>query len=105
MTVKELATEVKRLCAAFNHYEELLGNVVEHVSVAENTSKLTNRAYLFIVENCNKTSEQKLDQTENISLFITDFDNAVDMVMNQEIISGITAYGILYAKTRRNRIG
>ena len=38
MTVKELETEFKRLCAAFNHYEELLGNVVEHVSVAENTS-------------------------------------------------------------------
>ncbi len=38
MTVKELQTEVKRLCAAFSHYEELLGNVVEHVSVAENTS-------------------------------------------------------------------
>ena len=74
-------------------------------SVAENTSKLTNRAHLFIAENCIKTSEQKLDQTESISLFITDFDNAVNMVMNQEIISGITAYGILYAETRKNRIG
>ena len=38
MPSKKLESEVKRLCATLEHYEELLGNVVEHVSVAENTS-------------------------------------------------------------------
>ena len=74
-------------------------------SVAENTSKLTNRAHLYIAENCIKTSEQKTDQTESISIYITDFSEAVEMVMNREIISGITAYGILYAETRNRGIG
>ncbi len=38
MSSKKLESEIKRLCATLEHYKELLGNVVEHVSVAENTS-------------------------------------------------------------------
>lgn len=34
----------------------------------ESTSKLTNTMHLFLAENCIKTSEQKLDDTESIEL-------------------------------------
>lgn len=61
----------------------------------ESTSKLTNIMHLFLAENCIKTSEQKLDDTESIELLKIPFNKAVDMVMNGEIVSNSSAHLIL----------
>ena len=51
--------------------------------------------HLFLAENCIKTSEQKLDDTESIELIKIPFNKAVDMVMNGEIVSNSSAHLIL----------
>ena len=61
----------------------------------ESTSKLTNTMHLFLAQNCVKTSEQKLDDTESIELLKIPFNKAVDMVMNGKIVSNSTAHLIL----------
>lgn len=61
----------------------------------ESTSKLTNTMHLFLAENCIKTSEQKLDDTESIELIKIPFNNAINMVMSGEIVSNSTAHLIL----------
>ena len=61
----------------------------------ESTSKLTNTMHLFWAENCIKTSEQKLDDTESIELIKIPFNKAIDMVMDGEIVSNSTAHLIL----------
>ena len=61
----------------------------------ESTSKLTNTIHLFLAENCVKKSEQKLDDTESIELIKIPFNNAIDMVMDGEIVSNSTAHLIL----------
>ena len=61
----------------------------------ESTSKLTNTMHLFLAENCIKTSEQKLDDTESIELLKIPFNNAIDMVMSGEIVSNSSTHLIL----------
>lgn len=61
----------------------------------ESTSKLTNTMHLFWAENCIKTSEQKLDDTDSIELLKIPFNNAIDMVMSGEIVSNSSAHLIL----------
>lgn len=61
----------------------------------ESSSKLTNTMHLFLAQNCFKTSEQKLDDTESIDLLKIPFNKAVDMVMIGEIIANSTAHLIL----------
>ena len=61
----------------------------------ESTSKLTNTMHLFLAQNCFKTSEQKLDDTESIELLKIPFNKAIDMVIRGEIIANSTAHLIL----------
>lgn len=61
----------------------------------ESTSKLTNTMHLFLAQNCEKTTVQKLDDTESIELLKIHFTKAVDMVMSGEIMANSTAHLIL----------
>lgn len=61
----------------------------------ENPSKLTNFNYIYYAKNCEKVSEQKLDQNEEIEVLVIPFSQAIEMVMNNEIITNCAAQAIL----------
>lgn len=52
----------------------------------ESSAKLTNYMYIYLAEDCEKASEQKLDYGEDIEVIEVGLDEAVEMIMNNEII-------------------
>ncbi len=65
----------------------------------DNPSKLTNRMYLFLAEDCVKVADQKLDANEHLSVMAVPLQTAVDMVMDGRINANTVAHLIL--KTER----
>ena len=61
----------------------------------ESTSKLTNKMHIFLAEDCIRVSEQKLDKTEDIEVMVVKIEDAIDMVMKNEILYNTSSYGIL----------
>ena len=64
-------------------------------STWESTSKLTNKMHLFMARNCQRVSEQHLDENEHLDLIRVPMEKAVEMVMNGEINANSTAHLIL----------
>lgn len=64
-------------------------------STWESTSKLTNKIHLFMARNCQRVSEQHLDENEHLDLIRVPMEKAVEMVMNGEINANSTAHLIL----------
>lgn len=63
----------------------------------ESTSKLTNRMWLFMAQRCRKVSEQKLDRNERVEVLKIPLDDAVRMVMENQICANSSAHAILKA--------
>ena len=61
----------------------------------ESSAKLTNYMHIFLAENCKKVSKQKLDYGEDIEVIEVDFDHAIQMIMNNEIICNSSIGAIL----------
>lgn len=61
----------------------------------ESSAKLTNYMHIYLAENCKKVSEQKLDYGEDIEVIEVDFDHAIKMIMNNEIICNSSIGAIL----------
>lgn len=61
----------------------------------ESSAKLTNYMHIYLAENCKKVSEQKLDYGEDIEVIEVDFDHAIEMIMNDEIICNSSIGAIL----------
>ena len=61
----------------------------------ESSAKLTNYMYIYLAEDCKKVSEQKLDYGEDIEVIETDFEEAIQMIMNNEIICNSSIGAIL----------
>ena len=61
----------------------------------ESSAKLTNYMHIFLAENCKKVSKQKLDYGEDIEVIEVDFDHAIQMIMNNEIICNSSIVAIL----------
>ena len=53
--------------------------------------------HIFLAENCKKVSKQKLDYGEDIEVIEVDFDHAIQMIMNNEIICNSSIGAILKA--------
>ncbi|MCI7019939.1 MAG: NUDIX hydrolase [Clostridiales bacterium] len=68
---------------------EYLGQTVE------SSAKMTNKMHLFLARNCRKVAEQKLDETEELTVERVPLSKAVDMVMTNEICCNSSAHGIL----------
>ncbi len=64
----------------------------------ECTSKLTNRMYLFLAENCVKVAEQHLDENEHLTVTAVPLETAVAMVMDGRINANSAALLILKAE-------
>lgn len=63
----------------------------------ESSAKLTNYLHLYLATNCRKVSEQTLDATEEMDVLLVPLEQAVDMVMKNEICCNSSAHGILRA--------
>ncbi len=63
----------------------------------ECTAKLTNTMHLFLARGCRKVAPQSLDPTENVEVIPVPFRDAVEMIMNGEIVCCSTVHGILMA--------
>ncbi len=63
----------------------------------ESSSKLTNRMHIYLAQNCRKVAEQKLDATEELEVLVVSLQEAVRMVMTNEIKCNSSAHGILRA--------
>ena len=69
----------------------------------ESSAKLTNYMYIYLAEDCEKVSEQKLDYGEDIDVLEVEFDEAIRMIMNNEIICS-SSIGAILKVERMKRI-
>lgn len=63
----------------------------------ESSAKLTNYMYIYLAEDCEKVSSQKLDYGEDIEVLEVGLDKVVEMIMNNEIICNSSIGAILKA--------
>lgn len=63
----------------------------------ESSSKLTNRMHIYLAQNCKRVSNQKLDETEELEVLVVPMEEAIEMVMRNEIKCNSSAHGILRA--------
>lgn len=61
----------------------------------ESSAKFTNYMYIFLAECCEKVSDQKLDYREYLEVIEAGLDEAVEMIMNNEIICSSSIGAIL----------
>ncbi len=68
---------------------EYLGDTIE------SSSKLTNHMHIYFANHCRKISDQRLDPTEMVDVVVVPFQEALEMVMRNEICCNSSAHGIL----------
>ena len=61
----------------------------------ESSAKLTNYMYIYLAEDCEKVSGQKLDYGEDIEVIEVSLNEAVQMIMANEIICSSSIGAIL----------
>lgn len=61
----------------------------------ESSAKLTNYMYIYLAEDCRKVSNQKLDYGEDIEVIVVGLNEAIEMIMNNEIICNSSIGAIL----------
>ena len=64
-------------------------------ATVESAAKLTNHIHIYFANHCRKVSEQHLDATEALEVFLVPLEQAVNMVMENEICCNSSAHGIL----------
>lgn len=64
-------------------------------ATVESSAKLTNYMHIYFANHCKKVSEQQLDATEELDVMVVPFEQAVEMVMSNEICCNSSAHGIL----------
>lgn len=69
----------------------------------ESSAKLTNFMYIYLAEDCEKVSEQKLDYGEDIDVLEVEFDDSIGMIMNNQIICS-SSIGAILKVERMKRI-
>ena len=61
----------------------------------ESPAKLTNYMYIYLAEDCEKSSSQKLDYGEDIEVIEVSLNETVEMIMKNEIICNSSIGAIL----------
>ena len=69
----------------------------------ESSAKLTNYMYIYLAEDCEKVSDQKLDYGEDIEVLEVGLDEAIEMIMDNEIICS-SSIGAILKVERMKRI-
>lgn len=65
-------------------------------ATVESSAKLTNTMHIFFANHCRKVIEQHLDPTEELDVLVLPLQQAVEMVMSNEICCSSSAHGILW---------
>ena len=65
--------------------------------IVESSAKLTNYMYIYLAEDCAKKSNQKLDYGEDIEVLTVSLEEAVEMIMSNQIICSSSIGAILKA--------
>ena len=85
-----LEGEEEPIQAAKRELEEETGHKSEKWTylgkTVESSAKLTNYMYIYLAENCGKVSSQKLDYGEDIEVIEVGLDEAIEMIMDNQII-------------------
>jgi len=66
-----------------------------YITTYEYPTKCTHILYFYVAKNCVKTSDQNLDENEELTFRWVPFKEAVNMVKSDKIGHGNTAYAIL----------
>lgn len=66
-------------------------------ATVESSSKMTNRMHLYLARNCRKVAQQNLDATEELEVFLVPLEQAVGMIMTNEICCNSSVHGIMKA--------
>ena len=61
----------------------------------ESPARLTNYMYIYLAEDCEKVSNQKLNYGEDIEVNEVGLNEAIEMIMNNEIICNSSIGAIL----------
>lgn len=61
----------------------------------ESSAKLTNYMHIYLAEDCKKVTKQKLDYGEDIEVIEVGLNEAIEMIMNNEIICNSSIGAIL----------
>ncbi|MDY3224383.1 MAG: NUDIX hydrolase [Candidatus Faecousia sp.] len=64
-------------------------------ATVESSAKMTNDMHIFFARDCRKVSGQHLDATEELETLLVPLEQAVEMVMTNEICCNSSAHGIL----------
>lgn len=64
-------------------------------ATVESSAKMTNTMHIFFAKDCRKVSGQSLDDTEELETLLLPLEQAVQMVMTNEICCNSSAHGIL----------
>ena len=64
-------------------------------ATVESSGKMTNYMHIFFARDCRKVSGQSLDETEELTVLPVPLEQAVEMVMTNEICCNSSAHGIL----------
>ena len=93
--------ETDPLAVARRELLEETGYVSDHWEylgpTVESSAKMTNIMHLFFARDCRKVAGQHLDETEELTVELVPLQQAVDMVMTNEICCNSSAHGILRA--------
>lgn len=81
--------ELREETGYVSDYWEYLGATVE------SSAKMTNFMHLFLARDCRKVGDQALDETEVLTPLLLPLEQAVEMVMKNEICCNSSAHGIL----------
>ena len=69
----------------------------------ESSAKLTNYMYIYLAEDCEKVSSQKLDYGEDIEVIEVGLNEAIEMIMKNEIICSSSIGAILKVERMKRR--
>lgn len=64
-------------------------------ATVESSAKLTNYMHIYYAKDCQKTARQQLDATEELDVVLMPLQDAVELVMKNEICCNSSAHGIL----------
>lgn len=69
----------------------------------ESSAKMTNQMHLFFARDCRKVTGQHLDETEELVVELVPLQQAVELVMTNEICCNSSVHGILRVARQRGQ--
>jgi ADP-ribose pyrophosphatase len=96
------------LVAARRELEEETGytsnRIIQVGCVSPNPANHTNLIYSFLALDAEKTGSQRLDETEEINVFLKPLDEVIDMAKNGDLLQSMQVSTVFFVLAYLNRI-